>query len=207
MQSDTLLLIGAGGHGKVVLEAARTVGWRHIVLADADLSRVGQAVDGVIVSALGAIVEWPSSFHVCIGNSVARESLNRLGLTAGRRNPVIVHPASQLSRSARVGEGSFIAALAIVGPSANVGLGVIVNHGAVVDHDVEVGDWSHVAPNATLGGSVRIGQGCLVGAGAVVLPGVVIGAKCVVGAGAVVTRNVPARTTVMGIPARSRGEE
>ena len=203
-------LIGAGGHCKVVLDA--------LIEGGADLSAIrirdGRA-DRAGRDLLGARVETPEivdalaghDFHVAIGASDARARLYAEAEAAGGRPLTVRHPSAVVSRFAVIAEGTFVAALSVIGPSARIGGGVIVNHGAVVDHDCEVGDFTHLAPNSSLGGGVRVGERCLIGAGAVVLPGLSIGDGVTIGAGAVVTRDVASHQTWTGVPAAPRAPE
>lgn len=201
-------LIGAGGHAKVVLDALLAGGAdpAAIRVRDGRAAMRGQAL-------LGAVIDTPEldpglagqAVHVAIGSIAVRADLLGRALAIGALPLTVVHPSARVSRFAQVGDGAFIAALAVVGPSARLGRGVIVNHGAVVDHDCVVGDHCHIAPNASLGGGVRIGDRVLVGAGAVVLPGVSIGDDAVIGAGAVVTRDAPDHAEWVGVPAAPNG--
>lgn len=203
-------LIGAGGHCKVVLDA--------LLESGADLSAI-RVRDGRAERAggdlLGAPIEVPEivdalaghDFHVAIGAIETRARLYAEAGAAGGRALTVRHPSARVSRFARIGDGTFVAALSVVGPSAWIGRAVIVNHGAVVDHDCEVGDFTHLAPNCSLGGGVRVGARCLIGAGAVVLPGLSIGEGVTIGAGAVVTRNVISHQTWTGVPAAPRAPE
>jgi sugar O-acyltransferase (sialic acid O-acetyltransferase NeuD family) len=194
MPTERLSLIGAGGHAKVVLEAARAAHPGIVLLvfdqspADAGRQLLGIAVERMPEKLSGAV-------HIAIGDNAARERV-------GQPVPglfTVIHPAAAISPTARVGEGVFAAALCVIGPEATVGRGVIVNHGAIVDHDCAVGDWTHIAPNATLGGGVTVGRNVMVGAGATILPGVRVGDHVTIGAGAVVLADVATGTTVVGV--------
>lgn len=191
-------LYGAGGHGKVVLDA-----WQ----------KSGNLCTGFIDDKL--LLEWarlpvlpPASIptnaalHLAIGNNAVREKLS-LALNKHAFFNVI-HPLASIAASARIKEGgSFLAAYAIIGPDAEIGLYTIINHGAIIDHDCRVANFCHVAPNAVLGGGVSIGHHVLIGAGAVVLPGLRIADHVTIGAGAVVTKDILNAGTYVGTPART----
>jgi sugar O-acyltransferase (sialic acid O-acetyltransferase NeuD family) len=114
----------------------------------------------------------------------------------------VVHPASRISRTAAVGEGSFVNAGVVVAANARIGRHVIVNRGVLIGHDTMIDDYATLSPGANVAGAVTIGEGAYISMGAIVLDRVQIGPGSVVAAGAVVTRNVPAGVQVMGVPAR-----
>lgn len=199
---SSLLIFGAGGHGRVVADAALAAGqWLRVLASDRDAARcTGELLAGVPLLPAYAATASAASIHVAIGNASHRaREIAALpeGLLAS-----VVHPRASVSRHSTLGPGCFIAAQAVVGPNASLGVSVIVNHGAVVDHDVCVGDFSHIAPLAALGGGAQLGRRVLVGSGASVLPGVRIGDDVVIGAGAVVARDLPEAGTYAGVPAR-----
>lgn len=199
-----LVLLGAGGHAKVVYDAVlRGLEAGRVRVLDENPSLAGAAFFDLRVEAPPS--DWgllPQQVHVCVGENRARRRLGTVATGQGKTLLAIVHPAAAVAATAEVGPGAFVAAGAVIGPYARVGIGAIINHGAVVDHDCSVGEYAHIAPNATLGGGVRVGAASLIGACAVVLPGICIGDESVVGAGAVVTRDVAAGQTVIGAPAR-----
>jgi len=204
MQTRLLLIVGAGGHAKVVIDAiqARDAGSR-ITVQDADSSLEGCDFLGMRIR---TPINWDepevSYFHIAIGDNNARERLFKEGIDHHRNVYAIIHPRAIISTSAYLGAGIFVAANALIAPTARIGDGTIINHSAIVDHDCEVSDFAHIGPGCVLGGGVTVGRGSLVGAGAVVLPGHKIGDRAVIGAGAVVTKNVPEGATVSGVPAR-----
>lgn len=201
----TILVIGAGGHAKVVIEALRAAGFDPVGLLDARPD--APALLGVPV--LGGDDALPrlraqgiEAAVVALGANQARERAGE-GLRAlGFRLPAVVHPAAFVSPSARIEEGAVVMARAVVGTLAEIGPLAILNTGCVVEHDNRIGASAHIAPCAVLAGTVRIGARALVGVGAVVRPGVSIGADAVVGAGSAVVGDVPDGAVVGGVPAR-----
>lgn len=202
MPTSPILIVGAGGHALVVVDALRCDGWRaeDIVLCDHNEQRVGAILAGLEVKSVPP-VSTVGRFHVAIGQNIVRRRLQRELSQAGGQAMTIVHPAAVVSKSALVEPGCLITAQSVVGPDVHVGEGVIVNHGAVVDHECIVGAFAHIGPGATLGGAAILEEACLIGAGARVLPGVVVGCETILGAGAVATDDLQAGAVYVGIPA------
>lgn len=205
MLIDHWVVVGAGGHARVVMDAllCSSANQNSYVFADDDVALHGVEMLGVAV--LGAstqLIQIGTRFHVAVGANQKREMLFHRIVDVGGVPFAVTHPGAYISHFANVSEGSFVAARAVVAPASVIGVGAIINHSAVVDHDCRVGDFSHVAPGATLAGGVVLGRCVLVGAGARVLPGITIGAEAVIGAGAVVTADVPSHAKVIGVPGR-----
>ncbi len=193
-----LVIIGAGGHARVVLSAL-SPGDRPGVI---DPSRPGGSrfCEHPVLGGDEALAERAEPAHVAIGdNERRRDVVERAGPRAWH---TIVSPHAIVLGSVEVGEGAFVGARAVVQPGVRIGHHAIINTGAIVEHDCTVGNFAHVAPGAVLAGAVSVGEGALVGVGAVVRQGISIGRDAVVGAGAVVVRDVPDGATVVGNPAR-----
>jgi sugar O-acyltransferase (sialic acid O-acetyltransferase NeuD family) len=205
MSIERIFLIGAGGHGMVVLDALVIAEKRSdgISIFDRSIERIGQKILGLSIRRFDPDADIADEhFHVSIGDNNARAKLFETLKGRGGLPRTVIHPVATIAPSAVIGDGTFVAARAVVAPAAVVGEGVIVNHGAIVDHECLIGYFCHVAPGATLAGNVRLGERVLVGAGANILPGINIGDAAIIGAGAVVTADVPPGTTYVGVPAR-----
>ncbi len=205
MHTETVHVLGAGGHSRVTIDALQLLGYqpRAIRVYDDRRDLHGTSMLGCSIEQMTLPLQQVQGWvHAAVGSgSIRQRLLERSGL-AQDQWLTIVHPRSCVSKSASLASAAFVAAQSVIGPCARIGTGVIVNHGAVVDHDCHIGAFSHVAPCASLGGEVHIGVRVLIGAGARILPGVRIGDDAVIGAGAVVLNDVAPSQTWMGVPAR-----
>lgn len=208
-RAKPIVIVGAGGHAKVVADALAGAGRRVLGALDPSFNRGERALCGLPLLGDDSWLEGrrPGSLEAAVGvganPDVAPRRRIQLRLKErGLRLPPVVAPSASVSLSATLGEGAQVLTRAVVHPEARVGEGAVVNTAAVVEHDVVMGAFSFAAPGAVLCGNVKLGDGAFVGAAAVVLPGVSVGAGAVVGAGSVVLRDVPAGARVAGNPAR-----
>lgn len=198
MGSHEIVLIGGGGHAKVVFDACRLLD--RVVAGFCDDSPSAALTGSMArLGGIGDAGAHGGAVIVTIGDvATRRRVLGVLGSGVRVCGPII-HPSAVVSPSAEIGEGVFVGPGAIVNADARVGAHAIINSGAIVEHDCRIGENTHIAPGAVLGGGVCVGVDVLVGIGARVLPGVVVGDGGVVGAGAVVLRDVGGGETVVGV--------
>ena len=196
--SKPVVVIGAGGHAKVVIAALRAAGRQVIGCAVRDVADAHGNVLGVPLVSEDAL---PPGVELILGTG---DNRLRQRLAAKLPGPwtTCVHPAATVAFGAVIGPGSVVCAGAVVQPDVRLGAYVIVNTCASVDHDSVIADLAHIAPGAHLAGDVQVGQGALVGVGAAIIPGRRVGAWTTVGAGAAVVTDVPDGATVVGVPAR-----
>jgi len=200
--SETIV-VGGGGHGKVVLSVLLSAGFRVDAVLDDNSTLWGQELLGVSIRGpVTSRIDGTTKAVLGIGDNAARR---RLSQELPCDWIAATHPAAWVAQDVQVSDGAVVFAGAVVQPGAHIGRHAIVNTRASIDHDCVIGRWSHIAPGATLTGNVVVGDGALVGAGSVILPGVNVGAWAVVGAGAVVTKDVRPHTRVTGVPARVLG--
>jgi sugar O-acyltransferase (sialic acid O-acetyltransferase NeuD family) len=201
-----LLIAGAGGHGRVVADAAeRSSRWSEIAFLDDRLGQMNLAGVWPIVgrfSDLEIAVRRFDGFVAAIGDARLRIALLARGAAAGCEVPAIVHPAAVVSAYASIGAGTVLMAGAVINIGARLGTGCIVNTGATVDHDCILDAGVHVCPGAHLAGDVTVGARTWIGIGAIVRQGIRIGADATLAAGAVCVTDVPENVTVVGVPAR-----
>ncbi len=202
-----VLLVGAGGHARMCIEALNS--GASVALVGA-VSADGTGLESLGVPVLGCDVdvekiaqrENVSTFCVAIGHNSTRERHIRMLTERGHLVTRVVSPSAIVSTTAVLGAGVQLMPAAVVNAATSLGVGTIVNTNATVDHDCRVGDFVHIGPGVAIGGDVTIGDRALIGLGARVLPGITIGADATVGAGAVVIADVRAGATVVGVPAR-----
>lgn len=199
-----LALLGAGGHGKVVADAALLSGWKSVIFFDDAWPHIQMNGHWPVVGDMAALLTRLNEFDavlVSIGHCTTRWQKQQALQAAGAMLATVVHPRACVSPYARLGAGTVVMAGAIVNVDAEVGAASIVNTGASVDHDCALAHGVHVCPGAHLSGNVTVGFCSWVGVGAVIRQGVHIGTGVTVGAGAVVVKPIPDGLTVVGNPA------
>lgn len=201
-----LLILGAGGHGRVVADAAAGDSrWDDIAFLDDAFPGVALSGSWPIVGALAEVRDRVGAHDACLaafGDARLRLLFIERAVAAGFVVPVLVHPRATVSAHATLSAGSVVLAGAVINHGASVGVGCIVNTGATVDHDCVLDAGVHVCPGAHLAGGVSIGARTWFGIGAVARQDLRIGADVTVGAGAAVVDHVRDGVTVVGIPAR-----
>ena len=197
---EKVILIGGGGHAKVIMDIVTACGDTVVGVLDDGLEK-GAEVQGVPV--IGAAIDaekFPDCrFVVAVGNNTIR---HRLVDALEVRWYTAIHPSAVISPNATVGEGTVVMPAAVVNAGAKVGRHCIINTAAVVEHDNIICDYAHISCGAVLTGAVYVGEEALVGAAAVVRNNVNICAGCIVGAGAVVTCDMKEKGVYVGIPAK-----
>jgi len=201
-----LLIAGAGGHGRVVADAALATGkYSSLAFLDDRKSNLVTSEGWAILGPLADLANFSSGFEAFapgIGNAALRLELLRRARTLGFHCTSIIHPGAQVSKYSSIAEGSVVFAGGCINVGARIGAACIVNTGATVDHDCVLAEGVHICPGAHLAGNVEIGPRTWFGIGAVAREGIRIGADVTVGAGAVVVQDVPDKATVAGNPAR-----
>lgn len=203
-----ILIVGAGGHARVVLDILRAAGQhRPIGFLDADETLHNTIVMGVPVLGhpqhLSKLRGKAKGAIVAIGNNTTRLAYAKQLTDAGLELVNAVHPSAIVSPSVRLGKNLVIAAGAIISTEAVIEDACILNTGSITDHECHLEKGVHLAPGAILAGRVRIGNGAFIGMGAKVIQCLTVGAGATIGAGATVIRDVPANTTMIGTPAKA----
>ena len=195
---DKLVILGAGGHGRVARDVALLCGYKTVVFLD-DAERDDVETAGK-TSEYGKFVD-EYDFFVALGDNKIRERITDT-LVSGKANVVsLIHPSAILGMDVKIGNGTIVMAGAVVNTGAVLGNGVIVNTASSVDHDNVLDDFCHVAVGVHLAGTVKIGKCAFVGAGSVVVNNISICSDAIIGAGAVVVKDINEKGTYVGVPA------
>lgn len=197
---NKLLILGAGGNGKVCAEiASLNSNYEEICFLDDNIN-IKEVLGYKVIGQVKQWVEFEGyDFFVSFGDNIMRSKyINILNenLTS------LIHPSAIISSTATIGLGSVIMPNVVVMPNSHIGRGCILNTASTVDHDCIIGDFSHLSPGVNIGGSCFIGSYVWIGLGAKVINNIKIGLNAIVGAGTVVIRDVNANTKVIGTPAR-----
>jgi acetyltransferase EpsM len=208
-----LILIGGGGHARVVLDAAlsRPEAWQvtgftdplpRSLLQQAGVTWLGD--DDIAAPAIRR--QWGI---IAVGSkprSDTRQRIHERFERTGLKWACVIHASATVATSSAVGQGVAVCASATINPGARIDDHAIVNTGAIVEHEVAIGAFVHLGPGAVVGGGASIGRGTYIGLGARVRDHVQVGNDVVIGMGAVVLHDVPDGATFVGVPARPIGD-
>lgn len=198
-----VIVIGSGGHAKVILDIIEKSNDKVIGILDKNRMK-GEMILGYPV--LGSETEDKEKFRddktcfiIGIGNNEKRkkeaELLKLPWYTA-------IHPSVQIGKSVEIGEGTVIMANAVINPDVKIGSHCIINTAACIDHDVVIGNYTHISPNAAIAGKSSIGEECHIGIGSSVIDNISICSGVKTGAGAVVPEDISVPGVYVGVPAR-----
>ncbi|NLO88839.1 MAG: acetyltransferase [Clostridia bacterium] len=201
-----MLIIGAGGHGKVVADIAIEAGYEVMGFIDDNIKKAPLPD----LKVLGSINVIPSIFSqvsnvrfiLAIGDNATRRRIASSLSVDDKSFAVVCHPFTSVSKFANINSGTVIMPGAVINAGAYVGKHVIINTACSIDHDCNIGDYVHISPGAHLAGNVTVEEGTHIGTGAAVIPGCKIGKWSVIGAGAVVIEDIPPGVIAVGVPAK-----
>ena len=200
-----IIVYGAGGHAKAIMEMIEAAGQHQIVaIVDDDPAQANQIVHGYPVVGGGEALAGlrNQGFGIAangvggIINLAVRRKVFEKILAAGFDTPAITHPRATIELSAKLNMGVQVFANAYIGTDVVLGRMCMVNTGAIVSHDCVIGEMSHIAPGAMLAGGVQVGQNVLVGMGVTTAIGIKVGDGSRVGNGAVLLADVPAKSII-----------
>ncbi len=208
MKEKPVILLGAGGHAKVLLDILLEQNIEVLGIAEKDGTDLPSGLYGVPVIGSDSDVQQypPDKVELVngigsVGSTTLRQKVYERFKRQGYRFTQVIHPRAVVSIRAELGEGVQIMAGAVVNIGTRIKEDSIINTNASVDHDCLIGAHVHIAPGVTLSGGVTVGEGSHIGTGASVMQGIEIGANVIVGAGAVVIDNIETGKTVCGVPA------
>jgi UDP-perosamine 4-acetyltransferase len=201
-----IIVVGAGGHGKVLISILKALDVPVFGIVD---SRFTGETAGVLVLGNDSwlLDKNPDDYVLVNGiGSISFPEVRRKIFETYREKKfkfmTVVHPNAIVDPSSKLEEGVQVLAGAIVQASAQIGEDTIINTGSIVEHDCQIGPHCHIAPGVTLSGNVKIGHTCHVGVGATIIQGIQLGDECLIGAGSVVINNVGSKMRVAGTPAK-----
>ncbi len=204
--SDNLILVGSGGHSRVVIEAAALSGFNILGIIDINFKEVKENILGNEV--LGNFQELKKyNFKDCktiisIGDNELRSKYYNETKKLGFPLATIVHPNSNISSHAILGEGVFVGAGSIINTRTSIGNNTLINTGVIIDHECRIEEHCHIAPGVKIAGRVKIEKNSFIGIGSTVIDNVTIGKGCIIGAGSVVLESVGPNSKMAGVPAK-----
>lgn len=190
MEKTKIYIYGASGHGKVVADVAKSVGYKKIIFLD----------DNGELKFNPDLPKFP--VIIAIGDNKIRANLQKKVSEAGFEIATLIHETAVISPTAKIGRGVVIMPNVVVNADAVINDGVILNSACVIEHDCKIGKFAHISPNSALAGGVEVGEFSHIGIGSSVIQKIKIGANSIIGAGSAVIKNIDENCLAVGVPAK-----
>lgn len=198
--SKNVIIIGAGGHAKVIADIIIKNGDK--VIGFLDDKKVGQKILGLsVIDTVDNVIKYidNAEFIIGIGSNYIRKTISQ---KYNLNWYTAIHPSAQVGIDVSIGVGTVVMANAVINPSTRIGSHCIINTGAVIEHDNVIHNYVHISPNATLCGTVTIAECTHIGAGATIKNNISVCADCIIGAGGIVINDIVKKGTYVGVPSR-----
>ena len=196
-----LLIIGAGGHGKVIADIAKLNGYKEIAFLDDDTTKKKNGKYDVI-NTTAAIDEYINDydFFVGIGDNQIRKKLTIKLKQKNIVQPVLIHPSAVIDSTVSIGNGTVVMANVVINADSKIGDGCIINTSSSIDHDCLINNYTHISPGVHVAGTVSVGECTWIGIGTSIKNNLYITSNCIIGAGAAVVKNIKEQGTYVGVP-------
>jgi sugar O-acyltransferase (sialic acid O-acetyltransferase NeuD family) len=206
---NNVVVVGAGGHSRVLLSILRSYkNFKVIGIADRDSKNIGEEISGTAIkhswNDFREIYERGTRHAViALGDNKERKELFTRLSSIGFKIPSIIHPSAIIEKDAVLGNGCVICMGVKIGTLVSIGKNCVVYTGSIIDHEVKIGNHVYISPGCNIAGRVTIGEGSFVGIGSNIKEKITVGKNAVIGAGSVVIRDIGDNLTVAGVPAKT----
>ena len=201
---NRLIIIGAGGHGKVCAEIAMNMNsWDEICFLDDSYPNKKKCLNFNIVGTIKEILSFKESdFFVAIGNNEVRGELINYLLNEEISVATLIHPAAYISKYSSIGVGTSIHQFAVINTDTKIGVGCIINTSSVIEHENLINNFVHISPNVSLGGQVQVGSLSWIGIGTTIINNIDVGSGVIIGANSTVIKNILKKGKYVGTPVK-----
>ena len=201
--AEKLIIIGAGGHGKVIADIAKLNGYKEIYFLDDDINKQFNGKYKV-VGTLNDIGKYLNDydFFVGIGDNQIRKTITKRLNELNIELPVLIHPSAIIDETVSIQPGTVVMANVVINADSKIGIGCIINTSSSVDHDCLINDYAHISPGVHIAGNVHIGEDVWIGTGAAIINNTNIYKDCIIGAGGVVIYDIKEKGIFVGCPIR-----